>query len=695
MAAVSARAETPIPAQDRPGALAQPLLTGDALETDLDSGRTVVKGQCTWRDGALLVTGDEFIYDRKSEILTASGHVTMTRGVGRMLADWFEYHRRDGYFRARNVRITHYPLCMQAATADGTEKEMHLHQATITYTDPGRWKPSAKAETIIYSPGKYVKLVGSLIGMTGAEVIPIKGLQQDLTSALTAEYFHFGAGYRSTLGGMLDVGLRVPTFPGAKFGGDLDFFTKRGAMIGPAGFYESPDGSGDLYGYLRSGYIHDYGDLALDTDNLGNRVGRDRAFAEWHHQQRITPDLTVAADINWWTDSQVLRDFNPKEFYHLQEPDNFVESTYSGADFLASAFIRLQPDSFEPVQQRLPELRFEMLPTAIGGGFYERFSAEAVSLLERPPGDGAHLGDDRLDVFYGISRPYAPVDWFTFTPVAGARLTDYSDTTGAAAGGGYLRSLGEVGFDAVMRASGTFGYKNAVWDIDGLRHLVTPSISYRYIPEADKGRQYIPAIDRWSFSPDLQPLELGDIRSIDQLRATNTVRIGLDNLLQTRDPGYGSRELLDFAIADDLNFHRSAFEPDFSDLHTHLSITPARWIEVYNDEIFGIGSFSLREFNSGIIIRDGSAWSMQFGSAFLRHNNDDYSLNCRGRINEQFSALFMLEYGARQHRFNQQAVGVEQVLANTWRIQYLVTASRGPNPEGHFGFQVNIEALRF
>ena len=234
-----------------------------------------------------------------------------------------------------------------------------------------------------------------------------------------------------------------------------------------------------------------------------------------------------------------------------------------------------------------------------------------------------------------------------------------------------------------------------MWDIDGLRHLLTPTFSYRYIPEADKGQQYIPQIDSQSFSTYLQPLELGDLRSIDQLAATNTLRLGFNNILQTRNPGYGSRDLIELDVADDLNFHRNDLEPDFSDLHTHFSFTPAHWLEIYNDEIYRIGSFTMREFNTGIILRDGSAWSLQLGESFLRRENDDYMLNYRIRLNERFSALFMLEYGARQHRFNQQVIGLEETLVNTYRIQYLVTASNGPNPEGHFGLQVNVEALRF
>jgi len=59
---------------------------------------------------------------------------------------------------------------------------------------------------------------------------------------------------------------------------------------------------------------------------------------------------------------------------------------------------------------------------------------------------------------------------------------------------------------------------------------VTPKLSYRYIPSADKGQQYIPQIDNRVFDTALPPLELGDQRNIDDLSATNTLRLGLDNI---------------------------------------------------------------------------------------------------------------------------------------------------------------------
>jgi len=209
-----------------------------------------------------------------------------------------------------------------------------------------------------------------------------------------------------------------------------------------------------------------------------------------------------------------------------------------------------------------------------------------------------------------------------------------------------------------MRTSGTFDYKNAVWTSTAAAPADADLLLPLH-PEADKGQQYIPQIDSQSFSTYLQPLELGDLRSIDQLAATNTLRLGFNNILQTRNP-------LRLARPDRARRRRRPqFPPQrpgagfFRPAYAFL-VHPAHWLEIYNDEIYRIGSFTMREFNTGIILRDGSAWSLQLGESFLRRENDDYMLNYRIRLNERFSALFMLEYGARQHRFNQQVIGLEE-----------------------------------
>lgn len=701
--------------------LTQPDISAPTGElTEQFNGDVDVTGGAIWRQGPLLVTADRLHYDHRYNLITARGHVTMTDREERLLADYFEFHRADSSFLARNIRIEpRYPIIIQGQWAEGRGRTITIHHAIVTYTDPGHWKPSIKAREIVYEPGHYLKTVRSLIGLSGMEILPLGSIRENLNQAISESILSFDLGYRSYLGAIVGLGVHYPVLGNGRVGGDVAWFTKRGLMAGPAFSYSDTDEN--VTDTFVSGVVNDHGDRADDSvpqspgpdgvippapavldprgyDVLDNPVPERREYASWTHQESWDNDnLTLDGEFNYWSDSDVTRDFFPRQFYDLQTPDNFLEALYSGQDDFAWAFTRYRPDNFVDVQQRLPEIGYAVSPTAIGDGFYERMDATMDVLRDQSPLGGPLLADDRLNAFYELSRPidYAPLA-AVFTPVAGGMLTDYSNTQGAAVGGGYLRPLGELGFDATAEASGTFNYQNSTWDIDGLRHLVEPELSYRFVPNADEGQDRIPAIDVPTFTTYLNPLELGDQRYLDQLEPENTLRIGLDNILQTRDPGYGSRNLIDLDVADDVNFVRTPGEPDFSDIHTELQFTPAHWIEYDLAQVFSPSTFNQREFESTLILRNGDLWTLQLASDYLQHEDNAYLLDYTQRINEQYEAFVLLEYDVHAHAFAESAVGINQNLVNTWSLRYLLNINAGPNRYGRsVGLEVEADVIRY
>lgn len=671
----------------------------DQATVDLDANEIVLQGHARVRDDEMLFTADEIHYNKSTETLVAIGHAAITfelaKGSGRMLASQLDYNHQTGILHAHFIRASLTPWYVSGDSAEGTRDRIVIHHAEVTYNEPGKWRPTIRAEPIIYSPGHYLRLGTSRVGIAGVAMIPLWHSNSTFNASAALTYLSFDGGYRSNLGAIGTARLRIPVTDWAKVGADLSVFTSRGVMLGPAANYQSADGSDDLLGSFRSGAIYDYGNQHDDTDLLGNSVPRSRGYVEWRQMDQVTDNLTVDGELNYWSDSEVIRDFYPKEFYGVQEPDNFVESVYTQDDYFASVFARFQPDSYEPVQERLPELSFDEVPTAIGAGFYERTEASAVQLIDRPPGGGQELADDRYDLFYGLQRPVANSDWYDFVPVVGGRITRYSDTTGADSPGGYTRLLGEVGFDARMMTSGTFDYANPVWDIDGLRHLLDPILSYRYIPQATAGQKYIPPIDAPTFSPYLQPLELGDIPYIDQLHPENTLRIGLDNTLQTRDSEYGSRDLVTFDLAEDIHLQKEPGVEDFDDIHTDLGLTPAKWLGVDVATIVHPENLALREVETGVTIKDADVWTLHLGNDFLTHENDDYVAELVIRLNEEYRLHLLSEYDDRLHLFPEQSIALEENLVNTWAVRYVLTFSQGPNVTGHFGFAAQVDLLRF
>jgi LPS-assembly protein len=696
-------------------------------------------------DGTVLLLADEIRYNVVTQVITATGHVAFTRTNIRLLADKFVFDRLKQSFTATQVRFGSHPYYAEAESADGSDKEITFYKALVSYGEPGPWQPTAKADKVIYTPGQRLRTENAQAGIGHLQPLPFPRFQQDLKQPLLS-FAQFNGGFRSSLGAFAEASLRLPATPRLRLGADLGIYTARGFMIGPAVNYGSGDDDASLRGSFRSGYINDHGDKKADV--LGNPVPEDRAYAEWQHEQKLTENLSLTAQINWWKDSEILRDFRPRAFFPVQDPDSFVETVYAGQNYFLSAFARGQVNRFNRMQERLPEIRFDLLPFVIGNGFYQRFNASIVYLREDGPLDASSsgnftyradsLGDlygisrpadlnnyndslyktyqyappidsrieyGRFDAYYSLARPFVREDWLTVTPVAGARVTRYegvkisevsaSSPLSYSAPETVNRTFGEVGFDAELHSSATFDYKNEQWKINGLRHLFTPRLSYRYTSGSDVSRRKIPPIDRRTFSTYLQPLGLGDQRNIDDIHAINTLRLGFDNTLQTRDDKYGSRDLLTFNIANDFRFKPTPFERNTSEIHTELAAHPTRWLSVNVYENFAPQNFTLHEFNTGITLHDADAWSARFSNNYLRNQIHDYQFDGRFRINETYEALTRLHYDVRRHRFNEQAYGITQNLGNTWLISYIMTLYSGPRRESHFGFNVQIAARGF
>ena len=640
--------------------------------------------------GDLLLVADEIRYSTDTKIAIAHGHAVLTQGARRLLADSITFQLNDGTYSVQNLRMGEYPLNLTGSSATGDRHTITLNDAKATFHEPGPFVPTLRADRLIYAPDTKLQAEGANLGIGGLRPVGFNFFKQDLKEPLLS-YVSLTAGYRASLGAYLESGLHLPVAEGFRLGLDLGIYTARGVMIGPAASYGNNQGDNTYQGYIRSGFISDHGDRM--TDVLGNPVPKNRGYVEWQHQQQITDNLTFAGELNYWKDSEILRDFRPKEFFAVQQPDTFLESVYRGDNYFVSAFGRFEPNDFQSVQQRLPELRYDLLPLTIGNGFTETFNASMAVLRDVPPTGGPTLDSTRFDAFYSLSRTFLPQPWLSFTPVVGGRLTYYDQAL--AGKGNYTRTLGEVGFDAAVRTSATYNYQNEAWHIDGLRHLMTPRLLYRYIPEANKGQIYIPPIDRQTFSTYLQPLELGAMRNIDELHATNTLRMELDNTLQTRDSVYGSRDLLVLNLAADYLFDPAPTERDLSAIHAEFAVMPARWMQFDTYLSVVPQSFTMREINTGLTIHDGDQWSVRFSSSFLRHELEGYFIEGRWRINEAYEAIGRLAYDAFEHRLNEQFYGLRQNLSNTWLVEYGLTIYDGPRRESPVGFNISVQGIGF
>ncbi len=665
-------------------------LTARQFDTDAATGEIVYTGSPRIIYEGAVLEADEIRFDHTRYIATARGHARLTRAGQRLLAEEIVYRLREKTIAVRNMRIGEFPYYLSGTTVEGSLDELIVSHATLSYYEPRYLGPSIKADRVIYRHDESIRAENARIGV--GWLTPVRfltyehTLSQPLFSQLDAH-----AGYRGTLGAFAGVGTRLPVASGVWAGGDISLYSKRGLLLGPGAYYRRGDGDRTAVGHLKTGYIHDYGKRL--TDILDRPVPKDRGYIEWTHRQRFSESLSLHGQLAYWSDSEITRDFLPATFYPIQQPDTFVELAHTGDNAIFSVFARAQPNRYYRVQQRLPEVRFDLLPSTLGLGVYQQAQTSAAVLIEDAVTIGETLRSDRFDAYYGLSRPISPRPWFNFTPVAGARVTHYARATGGK--DDYTRVLGEVGFDANLQASAVFAYKNERWRIDGIRHLVTPRLSYRYIPEGSKGRAYIPPIDDLAFQTYLLPLGLGEQRAIDELRATNTLRLGLDNTFQTRDGSYGSRDLLRANFAVDFLPDTEPGEKDFSAIHAELAFTPVHWLEFNLYQSVTPQDFTLRELNTGFTLRDGNAWSLYLGNHFLRRNLHEYVSEGQYRLNEVWQTYARLHFDARKNRFIERSFGLHQNINNLWSIRYGISLYNGQRRESKFGFNIQVNLAGF
>ena len=662
---------------------------GHPIEYDGNTKEMVVTGGARLTYGEIVLTADDIRYQQQAGIATAHGHVVIVRGDLRMLADDGVYVLATGKLHLTNPRGGMAPHYFEGQALDGTLQEFTLTKARLYFSEPGGFAPSVSADTIHVVPGKSYVAHRAALRLAGLPLFTLPEFSQRLDEP-PLDYMVRG-GYRSTLGAYLDVTALAPVVPGVALGAQLGLYSNRGVMIGPAAGYNLASGADHTTGQVRSGWIYDFGHRG--TDILGKSIDRQRGYFDWQHLQTVGEHLTVTARLDYWSDSEIVREFDRSRFTSNQQPDSFLEADYAGTNFVASGFLRIQPNDFYVVDRREPELRFDLLPTPLGGGFLQRGTLGFVRLAEDTPGTNSTLTSDRFDAFYALERPWAVTPWLTFTPVAGGRLTHYFTALGAKSD--YTRALGEVGADLRARISGDFAVKSPRWNIDGLRHLVEPFVQYRYIPNADQGRAYIPEIDRSVFSTRLQPLDLGDIRFLDDLHPINTLRFGLDQRLQTRDAHGGARDLISLILAQDLRFARQPGEKLTSDLHADIAIAPAPWLQFDAYQRLAPGTFALRELNSGVTLTDGHFWTARFGTQYLRGDLEEYTSDVRVRLNERFAVTGRWRYDARHDLLYEHSYGLRQTFRNLWAVEYQVGWTEGELRESGFHVRLLLEVLKF
>ncbi len=685
----------------------------EPLEYDEESQRLVARGDARLDFENTRIRADRITYYQNFFLTDASGNVAISRDGDRLIADRLSFESQENIFAAGILRTGQWPYYVSGISAGGTIENTEIQGASLYYGNPSPYSLSVSSDEIRYvneEDGEYISMDGATFRIGRIPFFYLPGYRHYLSDA--AYLLDINAGSSGQLGYYLKTTTLLPFTSLLRLGANLDYYSKRGILAGPTAQYVYNSSSQSIVGALSTGAINDKGNQAeRNVDALNRQIDSKRYFTEWRHKHHIGERLTATASASYWSDSDVIRDFRDDIFDENQLPDNFAELSYAGDNWIVSAFGRFRPNNFQLVQERTPEIRFNLLPIPVSNtGAYHRATASYVQLNEdfgrNSPGNTVEGQFNRFDLTYRTEHPIRLANWLTLTPLAGARLTQYenqqidtlapsySEPLSTTLDSSFSREIYELGFDLEAHAYASYPTFNKSWGIDGLRHLVRPALRYRYYSDPDDVNQ-IAAIDRQVFDLKRPLLDLSDLRNVDQIAKTHLIRLGVENLFQTRSKNYGSRTLAALNFYQDIIFEKNLRydgdkEDRFNATWAELVLNPAPWLKFNLASRFKTESFTLEELRTGTSIKSGEIWQLGLSTYLLNKRIDQYRLDHIYLINERLSLLTDVNFDANSGKLTRVRVGLRTRIGSTWELVYSITSREDARRESDVSFDIQL-----
>ncbi len=501
------------------------------------------------------------------------------------------------------------------------------------------------------------------------------------------------AGYSGDLGTYAEIRPIFLATEHSRWFADVQGFSKRGWLVGPGFDIEQQWSTGHyLKTHLQSGFIHDQGELGTDT--LGQAIDRSRDFVDLSLIHRYASSFQLISRVESWSDSEVVRDFAPGQFRAVQQPESFVEAHGIWGPLIASVTTRFRHESFETVIERRPELALTLLPSPLADHrLYHSGQVATVHLREQSPDGGIEREHTRARAYYQLWYPVALRHWLDFIPQATAQHLSYRDIAGLHEN--LERTQFELGFNLTAHAFADWSIHREVWNLQSLRHLLQPTLQYRYLKSEGNDTDLPLPIEQRLYGTGIPDLDLSASTSLDTMRSGSLIRFGVLNALVARRLDGKQDKWID------LNLFHDTFLPDASQLDTehtfalHARLRPAHWLHMDIQARADTDDLAMRDLFARIQLIDGDIWDLDLATQFVSSQLQQYLLGFRYKLREDLRVLMNLGYDERGSRFYEQSYGLQYAISNSWDLQLSVNLRQGSSRNNRTRFEVRIRTARF
>ena len=662
-------------AQQQPAWEMNGLFEKSLVEADIDEPhRLRGTGGVSFTYAGALLTAETIFFDPQSGEALAEGDVRIQRDEQIWVGDKIRYNFKTREIQAEQFRTGKPPFFAsgQGLHADLTNAIYAATNASITSDDVAVPAIKVRAHYIKIIPGQKIIAHHATLWVGGVPVFYFPFYSRNLGP--NANNLNFIPGYRSSFGPFL-LGSYT-WFLNEQLDGvvHVDYRERRGVGAGPDfNYHLGRWGEGALKYY----YLRDEDPNAGGLTNLSLPDNRQRLY--FSYLAAPATNLEIKALARYQSDSRVLRDFFESEYRQDSQPNSFFDVRKFWQNFSLEAYAQPRLNDFLETVERLPDLRLTGFRQQLGdtplyyesessAGYYRRRFADTNGPA---PGDFAAA---RADTFHQLLLPQTFFGWLNVTPRVGGRFTYYSRATGeGATTDETYRGVFNTGAEASFKVSRLWpGIQNRLLQMDGLRHIIEPSLNYVFVPSPTHSTNELPQFDYELPSLRLVPIEFPDYNAIDSIDSQNVLRLGLRNKLLTKRQGR-IEDLLNWDIYTDWRLRPNRNQETFADLYSDLVAKPRSWLKLESLIRFDLESGNFRLAFHTLTLQPNNVWSWTLGHFYLRDDfqpvstalgegNNLITSSIFYRVNENWGLRATHHYELRDGRMEEQYYSIYRDL---------------------------------
>lgn len=572
------------------------------------------KGSAVLQTQNFLIAAEKIIFDRNKWIISASDKVVLSAEGYRILCDNLTLDLKTGDFNAHEVKTGLYPWVLETKQLLRKKGSFSSIDSFLSKRNGPNLGPNINFPRMYFDENKS-RLVAdwSWLRQGNVNLIPIPPLQlnSDLKRSLKGNLI---LGRKNNLGWYFGTRTEIiSSHTESNF--EIIGYSNRGILLSPKFIYSSEANSThSTNAKLEIGWIQDQENY-LGLDRRGEPFSRDRSFLEAYFLSLPDDYWRLAGQVEWESDSEIIREFKSDRFENRQWLDHFAEISWEHSIGGVSGLSRWQVNEHDAQVEQIPTFRLDFGPINRPlQSTYHSTSIEYSNLNEKDAYGTSLNKSKKLDFSFQTYHPIELTSGISYIPSYTIRKQSYG------LGPIDARQIWtEWGNELSFHLHGDYDLKNEIWEINGFRHSMNFVLRHHKIRSIDqKNASFIPKIDASAYSLNLEPMNLMDFIEADNLVPQELWRLQWTNTILASYKKE-TKELARVMLANDFwikNRVHGVFSPNY---YFNFEVNPADWIQFKAKSKFNDSDSTSRINAFSIYLFDGI--DREYGISYLKYLN--------------------------------------------------------------------------